>query len=317
MKVVSQQLLRALRGKRTQQAFARKLGYRANPITDWEHGRRSPTASEAFAVAERSGIDVVAAFARFAPTVPLERNKQGLVLDAWMRQLLGTTSITEISLRLGRSRPAISRWLTGTAQPRLPAFLEFVDAATGRVPDLVAELVSIELVPALKSRFEVALAARRLAHEHPWTEVILRVLETTQYRALAGHDPGWIAAQLGLPHEQVNHCLQLLLDANVLIVKDGKYSEHQALNVDTRGGKAALWAIKAHWSRIAAERALHPRTGDLFAYNVCSCSRKDMDRIRALLRATYQEVRAIVAGTEHCEDVALINLHFLGWPAPN
>jgi transcriptional regulator with XRE-family HTH domain len=316
MNVVSQQLLRALRGKRTQRAFARRLGFRANPITDWEHGRRSPTAVEALGVAERAGVDVVSAFARFAPTVPLGRDKNGILLDVWMRQLLGTTSITEISLRLGRSRPAISRWLAGTAHPRLPAFLEFVDAATGRLPDLVAELVPIEKVPALKPRFDVALAARRLAHEHPWTEAILRVLETSQYQALPSHDPGWVARQLGLEREQVTRCLQLLLDANVLTAKGGKYAEQQALNVDTRGGKGALWAIKAHWSRIAAERALGPIPGDLFAYNVCSCSQQDMDRIRALLRATYQEVRAIVAGTERCDEVALINLHFVGWPTP-
>ncbi len=47
MRVAASQFLRAVRGKRSQVAFARRLGYRANPITDWENGRRYPTAAEA------------------------------------------------------------------------------------------------------------------------------------------------------------------------------------------------------------------------------------------------------------------------------
>ncbi|HEX2734371.1 MAG TPA: DUF4423 domain-containing protein [Polyangiaceae bacterium] len=313
MKLAARQLLRAIRGKRTQQAFARKLGFQSNPITDWEHGRRSPTAEQALQAAQRVGIDVALGFARFTPNLPLERIKDGFKLDTWMRRLLGTMSISEVATRLGRSRPAVSRWLSGVAKPRLPEFLEFVDAATGHVQDLIAELVPIAAVPALKARFDVAQAARRLALERPWTEAIVRVLETRAYRALPGHRADWIASQLGLPRNEVAECLALLREAEVLVERDGKLVEQQQLNVDTRGGKAALRAIKAHWSRVAADRAVQPNQDDLFAYNVCSCSSEDMQRIREVLRAAYREVRSIVAGSAECDEVALINVQFLGW----
>ena len=67
---VASEFLRALRGKRSQLAFARRLGYRGNPITDWERGARFPTAVEALRAAARANIDVAAAFRRFAPDVP-------------------------------------------------------------------------------------------------------------------------------------------------------------------------------------------------------------------------------------------------------
>jgi hypothetical protein len=35
-RLAARQLLRAMRGRRSQVAFARRLGYRSNPITDWE-----------------------------------------------------------------------------------------------------------------------------------------------------------------------------------------------------------------------------------------------------------------------------------------
>src|SRR5688572_32772090 len=37
IELATRQFLRALRGRRSQRAFAKRLGYRANPITDWEH----------------------------------------------------------------------------------------------------------------------------------------------------------------------------------------------------------------------------------------------------------------------------------------
>ena len=46
MEQAAQQLLRAVRGRRSQQALSRHLGYRSNPVANWETGRRYPTARE-------------------------------------------------------------------------------------------------------------------------------------------------------------------------------------------------------------------------------------------------------------------------------
>jgi hypothetical protein len=49
----------------------------------------------------------------------------------------------------------------------------------------------------------------------------------------------------------------------------------------------------------------------LFAYTVFSVSGTDLDRIRELHKAYYQEVRAIVAQSEPVDRVALLNLQLL------
>lgn len=313
MDLVAQQLLRALRGSRSQLALARRLGYRANPVTDWEHGRRYPTAEETLRLAHRVGVDVHGAFARFAPSVTLDGKRGSYSLQSWMRQLLGTTRVSELARRMGRGRPTLSRWLSGTGKPRLPEFLAFVDATTGRVPDFVAELVLIERVPALSARYEITQAAKRVAFEQPWTEAILRVLETDTYRSTARHDSNWLGGCLGLSPRDVDACLSLLEAARVVELEHGKYANLRPLNVDTRGGRAALHAIKGHWADVAAARARSPSGNDLFAYNLCSASGEDMVRIRDVMRAAYREIRSIVAASKPLERVALINLHFVDW----
>lgn len=313
MELAAQQFLRALRGRRSQRALARRLGYRGNPMTDWEHGRRYPTAHEALRAAVCVRVDVMAAFARFAPNAPLVREGNGFALGAWLRDVSAPASISELAASAGLSRFAVGRWLSGQRRPRLPDFFRLTDAATGRLPDLVAELVPIAEVPVLAKRYEVAQAARRLAFDEPWTEAVLRVLETPEYARLRAHRPGFVAQRLGISVEDEARLLALLRASQVIAWQGDRYSDIRPFTVDTRGGRQALHAIKRHWALVAAERAADPLQGDVFAYNVLSASRPDLARIAELLHATFRDIRAIVAASEPAECVALLNLHLVGW----
>ena len=68
--LMASELVRALRGKRSQLAFSRRLGFRTNVVHTWEAQRRWPTASRSLAVAQRAGVDPKAALTRFYRTVP-------------------------------------------------------------------------------------------------------------------------------------------------------------------------------------------------------------------------------------------------------
>jgi transcriptional regulator with XRE-family HTH domain len=312
VQAAASQFLRAVRGRRSQIAFARRLGYRGNPITDWENERRYPTAAEAFRACERVGIDASAAFARFHPAPPPPAHGGPAELCAWLARARGSTPIGELAARCGRSRFAVARWLSGQAQPRLPDFFALVDAITGRVHDLVAELVPIEAVSALLPRHRAATAAKRLAFEEPWTEAVLRVMETVAYRAMPAHQDGFIAAQLGIDRGHAQRCVQQLVEAGILRAEGDRYAVSGALSVDTRADPDAVRQLMEHWSGVALSRFGARRQTDLFAYNVLSVSNADLSRIRELLRSTYREIRSIVAASEPSETAALINLHLVG-----
>ena len=307
--LAARQLLRAIRGKRSQIAFARKLGYRANPIADWEAARRTPTARRALQACRSVGIDVRAALTRFHAAEPPDID-DAQSLAAWLEVVRGKTSVTELAKHSGCSRHQLSRWLSGNAEPRLHEWLRALDAMTGRVSDLVAALVPIERVPSLHRVYTRREAARQLAYDEPWTEAILRVLEASEYGALPAHRPGFIAQCLGIELATETRCLQKLLRADVIRRSGARYRTFGSLTVDTR----SVAALKAHWARTALERIADPGADDFFAYNVFSASSQDMDRIRELLRATYRQIRAIVSSTAADERVALFNLQLMHWP---
>jgi DNA-binding transcriptional regulator YiaG len=61
LNVLASELIRALRGPRSQTAFSRRLGYRSNVVYTWEAGIRAPTASETLRAAARVGVEPDAA----------------------------------------------------------------------------------------------------------------------------------------------------------------------------------------------------------------------------------------------------------------
>ncbi len=311
MDATAREFLRALRGRRSQVQLARRLGYRGNPVTDWERGQRFPTAEEALRVAQTVGVDVGQALQRFAPNVQVDRVGTRWMLGEWLADFLGLTTVSEFSARSGYSRFSLARWFTGRAKPRLPTFFRLLDGLTQRLPEFVAELVPIEQVPSLRARHRAATAARQLAYEAPWTDAVLRLLETEAYRRLRRHQPGFIGSCLGLSPKEEAEALLLLERAQVVQRRRHKFVIVDPNPVDTRGGKEALHHLKEHWTRVAIRRLREPRSEDLFAYNVMSVSEADVGRIREKLSATFREIRSIVAASKPEQLVALVNLQLL------
>src|SRR5438105_2586698 len=110
MELAASQLLRAIRGKRSQVSLARRLGYRGNPMTDWERGTRFPTAEECLRAAAAARIDVAAAFRRFSPTVALQKTHGAFDLPSWLSALRGSASLAEVAARCNTSRYSVGRW---------------------------------------------------------------------------------------------------------------------------------------------------------------------------------------------------------------
>jgi hypothetical protein len=176
-------------------------------------------------------------------------------------------------------------------------------------------LVPIAEVRTLKARYEAARAARRAAYEAPWSEAVLRILESPTYQALPKHVDGWIARRLAITGKQERDSLDLLRAAGAIARRRGLYRLREPLSVDTRGDPESVSRLLAHWSEVGHDRIAAPRAADLFAYNVFSLSAADHERVRALLQRTYRELRSLVAASQPGEDILLLNLQLVSWKA--
>lgn len=292
------QLLRAIRGDRSQVAFSRRLGYRSNPVADWEAGRRQPTAAEMLRACDRAGIDVPAAFASFTPgsfQLLGQGDDQG-VAD-WLSAQRGALTLQDVADRCDRSRYAVGRWLSGATRPRVPDFLRLVQALTGRCVDLIGGLVDLKQVAAVRGVQERLSAVRRIAAEAPWTLAVRQLLATTSYRRLPTHRPGWIADRLGLDMAEEARCLSLLEEAEVVAWDGRRYAltgrepvQHPDADVREK--------LFRHWNDVAVRRREAPGGRDWSEGLVFACSREDLAHVREVLQQALSEVGAVQAGSE-------------------
>jgi transcriptional regulator with XRE-family HTH domain len=307
---IARDLLVALRGRRSQVAWSRRLGYRSNVAYAWESGHRSPTAAETFRAARRAGVDLAQAFTSFygrpPPWIDELDPASPEAVARFLDDLRGSASITDLARRSGLSRYSLSRWLAGLTQPRLAEFLALVEAASVRMVDLLAVLVDPATLPSVAELWTRVEARRRGAYELPWTQAMLRALELEAYQALPAHQPGWVAARLGLPPEEEERCLAYLADTGQIRERDGRW-QVEALAVDTRRQPDLGQRLRAHWTRVAAERIERGAPGQ-FSYNVFTVSEADFERIRELHLAYFHALRAIVAESQPGERVAVANV---------
>ncbi len=313
MEQVARQLIRAVRGRRSQEAFSRRLGYTSNPVADWEAGRRFPTAGEFLRACGLAGVPWKEAFAQFTPEeAELLGDGADDAVAAWLASLRGNTSIKDVADRVGESRYAVARWLSGDTRPRVPDFLRTIQALTSRVSDLVAALVPIEEVQALAEEHRRRHASRRVAFEEPWAAAVMCLLETQAYADLGQHTDGWIAQRLEIPVEVVERCLASLEEAGLVERSDGLFHTMEQLTIDATADPDGTQRLKAHWAALGPTRATAPREGDLVSYNVVAVAREDLERIREAHVRYFMEVRTIVANSRP-EVAALVNIQLLTW----
>ena len=154
---LAKEFCRALRGRRSQVAWSRRLGYRSNVAYSWEKGRRWPTAAEAFRAAERNGTDLDDALRRFfgracPPWLDSLNLTTAAAVAALMDEVRGTATITSLAKKTGISRYAVSRWLAGTTEPKLPDFFRLFEACSTRLIDLISVLASHEYMPTVAEK---------------------------------------------------------------------------------------------------------------------------------------------------------------------
>jgi transcriptional regulator with XRE-family HTH domain len=298
-----------MRGSRSQVALSRRLGYRGNVVAKWEGGQRFPTFGEVLRACGRVGVDVKAALTRFhAPSAAAWDPARPHEVAAWLTALQGQTTQAQLAERSGLSRQQVGRLLSGRAQGRLPQVMALVDALTGRLPDLVGELVPIEQVPLLAREALARQSLARLAFAHPWSPAAKAWIGTH------GAVPAQSAAEalgrdLGIVPAHAEALIGALVEAGVAEIAGGELrSRSPGMSVEISATDEDLHRLRAHWARVSAERMERRIGGDLFSFNVFAVSRDDLGRIREAQRRFYREVRAIVAESRP-EVVGLLVVH--------
>jgi transcriptional regulator with XRE-family HTH domain len=304
---IAAELVRALRGRRSQTAFSARLGYKSNIVHRWESGQCWPSATSFLRGCTRARVDVARSFSTFygrppAWLPPASAHWNGAVA-AFLRDLRGKAPITGLAKSTGYSRYSLSRWLKGSAQPSLPEYLHLIEATSDRLLDYIATLTSPEKVPSIAAGWLRLQRARELAYTSPWSHAVLRGLELAPPEA-RGRDAGWLGAALGIEEQEVARALEALHASGQIERRRRRWVPSNVTHVNTGRDPDRARNLKSHWSRTALERLEQGGPG-LFGYTLFAVSREDLRRLRDLQLDYVRALQAIVASSKPNECVGL------------
>jgi len=307
---ISKDFLRLLRGPRSQVAFSRRLRYQSNVSYTWESGRRWPTASTTLWAATRVGIDIPALFRLYLRAEPdwlgEELDFEQLV-PAFLNHLRGRTPIGVLASRTGKSRFAVSRWLKGQTEPRLPDFFRMIECSSFRLLDFLRLFGDLEALPSVRAAWLKLEKGRRLYFEQPWSQAVLLALELEEYIQLPKHSDDWLATRLGISLDVVQECVQALVDTGQIRRKKKHYTIGEIMAVDMQSYAKDIAGLKQWWAQTAIEAHTQGAEG-LFSYNVFTVSEEDFERLQELHRSTFRAMRTIISESMPGERLVLAHL---------
>ncbi len=299
-------LVRALRGRRSQVGFSRKLGYESSAAHRWESRRSWPTAADFLTRIEALSVDVGAAYERFFQRAPhwLEEHAPGsaAAVAAFLQQLRGKTPINDVAAACGHNRYTVSRWFRGSACPKLPDFLCLIEVCSRRLLDFVAALVEPSRLPCLREQWLQLQRMREAAYEKPWSHAVLRALEIE-------HPPGpallpWLASKLGIGEQEAREALELLASTGQIREREGRWEPSGTMTVHTGHDPARANALRVTWARFAVERMAASVPGHT-GYSLFAIGKSDLVRLRDLHVQYVRAMQDVIAASTKSECVAL------------
>ncbi|MCG5053781.1 MAG: DUF4423 domain-containing protein [Myxococcales bacterium] len=310
---LASELLRALRGRRSRAALARRLDTSPNVIYMWEKGARAPKASVLFKLAAAARVDVRGIAAVLAPADSVCRDFahwQAEDTSRLLEVLTKQATTAHIAKVVGVDRSTVKRWRAGLSEPRLPELLLIVHAFSHRLIDWLDALVDAGKLMEVKVLHRAVEAQRDLAYAHPWSSAVLRALEL---KPCGTNQVAQIAQAIGQEPTNVRDCLRHLERAQQVRRIRGRWVAQNVITVDTGTDPHGNLAQKRHWAEVAVKKlqGFDGRGESLFSYNVVAVSSEDLQRIRQAHVAFFEQVRSIVAESRAADHVALLNVQLV------
>ena len=311
--LIKRELLKAIRGKHSQNYVNGKLGYSFNQVYRWEAGYKKIPWLDFVQLCRVCKVDLKAAF-RYIDFFDLDPERY----DILVKELVADDTLKMVGESIGCSQSQLSRWLNKKIVPTLENILKLIYVRRSRLIDFVSQLTDIHLIPSLLPFYIQEEKERELHFKYPYVAALIRVLDLKQYKGLREHSDTFVAKQLGLPEATVKEALSHLHSLKLIKIENKK-AIPQSMRLHVGNNFEYNKRVRKYWTEKALEilNKLQPPKSfearkSLLGYNVFSVSEEGFQKIKKKYLEFYNDIRAILVDDKaETEMVKVLNLQIL------
>ncbi|POB14479.1 DUF4423 domain-containing protein [Halobacteriovorax sp. DA5] len=301
---LSQQLIRSIRGDKSQEWVNQKLGASSNIVHRWEKGHSKTSWEDFLSLCDIFKIDlknILLSYLRYQDTL----QEPSKLLDF----IFSNKSLNDISSSCGITTSKLRRLKSGETGLCLNDFLQIVfglDEMESMA--LVFELTSQKSIPLLDNYNKMRLEITKHYFDNPNIGIVLICLDLPAYKKLSFHQDSFLAKATGLSIKEVNDIL-VICENNKLIEKvDGIYRAGK-IKISDRGSRQQMNDIRKFWLEKAIANIKDKSEKDAYGSMVFNASQSARQQIIALYLRFFEDFKKIVS-EDTDEDVVTLVLNF-------
>jgi len=291
--IVITELLRALRGKRSQVGLSRRLRFRFNQIYRWESGQTKIGWTDFVRLTEVVKVDLgkIIRMLRVFDHHPSEHVKL-------VESMIGSRKIVQIARDMKCSTSVLSRWLNGRTTPSLEQMLRLMQATDQSVIQFLDAISPIEdSFPSLREKHQALKRRIEFFHCFPDATLVIRLMETDEYRRLTRYERGWFARRLKIPIAEEKTIIETLVRLELVEMCANKPVPIVTEHIRTISTYEQRRKTDKYWQQMGAkvlDISDRPTIFSSFGYWAFSCSEEARKKVREAEHAFYQTVGNIV-----------------------
>ena len=220
--VLSREILLQLRGTRSQIELSTQMGFSFNQVGKWESGATLFHWQDFKNLCEVLKIPWAQHFQDVFSVHSSLKNESSSVVEI-LSQFFGHSSVSEMAIRMGKSRSSMSRLMHDEVKVDFADILRMMDQRPFVLNSWLAKFVDLTKLPSLKERVQSEAQMFQGLLTIPWAPIVNSALGLRDYQEAKEHSDAYLAIKTGLTEDQVRKALEQLLKSNLVEQRDGKY----------------------------------------------------------------------------------------------
>ncbi|MFG1482783.1 hypothetical protein ABMA79_12240 [Halobacteriovorax sp. HFRX-2_2] len=303
---LSQQLIRSIRGEKSQEWVNQKLGASSNIIHRWEKGHSKASWEDFLKFCSIFNIDVEAILMSY-----LRFNDDVTKTDKLLEHIFSHKSLSDISNSCQISASKLRRLKSGETALCLNDFLQIIfglDEMESMA--LVFELSSNRSIEILDQYNQMRLEITKHYFENPNIGHVLVCLDLPGYKKLSFHQDSFVAKATGLSIKEVNEIIEICEKNNLIEKVNGIYQAGK-IKLSDRGSTEQMTDVRRFWLNKAIANLEHKSGLDAYGSMVFNTSQNARQEIIALYLRFFEDFKKIVTEDKDKDnDVVTLVLNF-------